>query len=92
MGYTPPYPAYYAPSNYPPGYQMGKAGQYPPTQGSAPPQQQGYGVQGYVAAGQGYGGGQPGTAYGGGSGQQQQQQQQFSNPNYQYYIGTNPPK
>jgi hypothetical protein len=91
MGYTPPYPAYYAPTNYPPGFQMGKAGsQYPPTQGTAPPQQQqqGYGVQGYVAAGQGYGGGQTGQGYvAGGSGQQQ-----FSNPNYQYYIGTNPPK
>lgn len=83
MGYTAPYPAYYgAPSAYPPNYQLAKpAAQYPPAQGY-PAGQPGFGGQ----QAQGFSGQQP-QGYAGGGGQQQ-----FSNPNYQYYIGTNPPK
>jgi len=105
MGFTaPPYPGYYgAPSaGYQAGFQMGRTNvQNPPSQTTPP--QQGYAGQGYVSGTQSYAGqqGQQGQGYFGGqqsqygsqgySGSGSSGQQQYNNPNYQYYIGSNPP-
>ena len=107
MGYTNQYPGYYATptATYQAGFQMGRTNvQNPPSQTT--PSQQPFGGQGYVNPAQGYGGqqGQQSQAYFAGQQGQYGSQgytstsgsgssgQQYNNPNYQYYIGSNPPK